>query len=100
MKNLAKILSVITTIGLIFCLSGCRKSESEYKSAISKHMSEQHGTKYIDAYDYFDIDDDGNAEAQITVTVKVGRTGTMEMHNKISVDEDCNIYSCSFCDWG
>lgn len=66
MKKFIKLSSIIVAISMLFCLSGCGKSESDYKSAISEHMRSEHGV-YINSYQSFDYDNKGaSADANVT----------------------------------
>lgn len=97
MKKFIKLSSIIMASSILFCLSGCGNSESDYKSAISEHMRIQHDVS-IDSYQRFNIYDNGVAHAYVNVTtgLEVGESGGMSA--KLTVDEYCNITSCSFCD--
>lgn len=109
MKKIIKLLSIIMVISMLFCLFGCEKSESlfghgrsesDYKSAMSEHMQNEHKSS-INSYTSFNIYDDGGAYAEVQVTAHLaGSDGTIGMSNKLSVDKDCNISSCSWCDLG
>lgn len=98
MKKFIKLSSIIVAISMLFCLSGCGKSESDYKSAISEHMRSEHGV-YIDFYQSFDYDNEG-ASADVNVTAGLEGGGSIGMSAQLTVDEDCNISSCSWCDLG
>lgn len=69
MKKFIKLSSVVMVISLLFCLSGCGKSESDYKSAISEYMRSEHGVS-IDSYEGFSISDNGGASVNVTVEVE------------------------------
>ena len=99
MKKFIKLSSIIMVISLLFCLSGCGKSESEYKSAISEHMRSEHGVS-IDSYESFSISDNGGASANVNVTEWLEGGGSIGMRAQLTVDEECNISSCSWCDLG
>lgn len=99
MKKFIKLSSIIMVISLLFCLSGCGKSESEYKSAISEHMRSEHGAS-IDSYESFSISDNGGASANVNVTAEIEGGGSIGMRAQLTVDEECNISSCSWCDLG
>lgn len=99
MKKFIKLSSIITVISILFCLSGCGKSESDYKSAISDHMRSEHGVS-IDSYQSFNIYDDGGASADVAVTAQTDFGASIGMSAQLTVDEDCNISSCSWCDLG
>lgn len=103
MKKFIKLSSIIMVISMVismlFCLSGCGKSESAYKSAISEHMRSEHGVS-IDSYQSFNIYDNGAASADVNVTAGFEGGGSIGMSAQITVDEECNISSCSWCDLG
>lgn len=99
MKKFIKLSSIIMVISLLFYLSGCGKSESEYKSAISDHMRSEHGVS-IDSYEIFSIRDNDGASANVNVTAGLEGGGSIGMRALLTVDEDCNISSCSWCDLG
>lgn len=109
MKKFMKLLSIIMVISMLFCLFGCEKSEflfgygrseSDYKSAMSEHMKNEHKSS-ITSYTSFNIYDDGGAYADVQVTASLaGSSGTIGMSNELAVDKDGNISSCSWCDLG
>lgn len=100
MKKFIKISSIIITISLLFCLSGCGKSETEYKSAMSEHMIKEHGVS-INSYESFTISDNGGASGILNVTAQLAdMDGTIEMNAEVSVDDECNVIYCSWCDFG
>ena len=99
MKKFIKLSAIIMVIRILFCLSGCGKSESEYKSAISEHMRSEHGVS-IDSYESFSISDNGGASANVNVTAGLEGGGSIGMRAQLTVDEECNISSCSWCDLG
>lgn len=99
MKKLIKSLSAFTAIAVMLCLSGCSKTESEYKSAISEHMRNEHGVQYV-SYNSFRINDNGSAEADINVTVATIGDGSMGMRNELTLDKECKISSCGWCSLG
>lgn len=100
MRRFARLLSAIMVISILLCLSSCGKSgksESEYKSAISKHMREEHDLS-INSYESFNIKDNGGADALIRVTAQLALgDGTIELKTRIELDKDCNVTSCSWC---
>lgn len=98
MKKFIKLLSAVLLFSMIFCLNGCGKSESEYKSAISEHMSKKHGISII-SYESFSISDNGGAFAKLGVMAPLARgDGNIEVSVKVSVDDECNVSSCPWCD--
>lgn len=100
MKKFIKLSSIIMAISILFSLSGCGKSESEYKSAISQHMRSEHGVS-INSYESFNISNNGGASANLSVTAHLAYgEGTIEMSADISVDNECNVSSCSWCNLG
>lgn len=62
-------------------------------------MRANHGVS-IDSYDSFLINDGEGARASINVIAKMEMGGTVEMRAQLSVDEDSNISSCSWCKLG
>ena len=100
MKKFIKLSSIMLVISLLFCLSGCGKSESDYKSAISEHMRSEHVVLSIDSYESFSISDNGGASASVNVTAPIEGGGSIGMRAQLTVDEECNISSCSWCDLG
>ena len=109
MKKIIKLISIIMVICTLFCLIGCEKSdfsfgyenkESKYKAAMSVHMQNEHKST-ITSYTSFNFYDDGGAYADVQITAHLaGGDGTIGMRNELSVDEDCNISSCDWCELG
>lgn len=102
MKRFIKLSSIIVTISMLLCLNGCGKSEpdeSEYKVAISEHMHSEHGVS-IESYKNFSFSESGGASADVSVLAELDGGGSMGMSAQLTVDEDCNISSCSWCDLG
>lgn len=102
MKISSKVLLVLLSFSLMWCLAGCKngKSEAEYKSAISQHMQNEHGSR-VTSYQSFSIHDHGGASATINVAATLeGGIGSIEMTNELSVDENGNISVCDWCDLG
>lgn len=100
MKNFMKPLLTFMAVGLLLCLGGCNKSESEYKLAITEHMRSEHGVQRIDSYNSFRINDNGSAAANVNVTVATVGDGSMDMRNDLTLDRDCKITSCGWCSLG
>lgn len=109
MKKIIKTVMIIMVISILFSLVGCEKMESlfgyenkeaKYKTAMSDHMQNEHKST-ITSYTSFDVYDNGGAHADVQITAHLaGGDGTIGMRNELSVDEDCNISSCDWCDLG
>ena len=96
-KNIAAIIAVSS---FLLILSGCGKSESDYKSAISNHMSEKHSSSIL-SYEEFDMDSNGaTAKIKVSATLGYGDGGFIELSKSISLDSECNVSSCSSCNLG
>lgn len=99
MNRFIKKLLVITIIFILICLSGCAKSEVDYKSAISEHLYSEHGVS-IESYETFSIDKNGGASAEVNITTEIKSGITISMRVQLNVDKEGNITSCSWCDLG
>ena len=87
MKKIIKLISIIMVICTLFCL-------------MSDHMQNEHKST-ITSYTSFNFYDDGGAYADVQITAHLaGGDGTIGMRNELSVDEDCNISSCDWCELG
>lgn len=94
-----KYLSLFLVISIIFCFAGCGKSEDDYKSAIYQHMKTEHGASSI-SYESLKIRNDKSAVAHIDIAMPAQMGGTIEMSNQLTLDKDCNINSCTWCELG
>lgn len=108
-----KKLSVIF-FGVIILLVfvGCAKSEDAYKSEIYQHLVTHEPTIISYAYapreavlqitpiENLEIKDDKSATAVVHMVLSVGGEKIMECDVDISLDKDCNITECPYCNIG
>lgn len=107
-----KKLSVIF-FGVIILLVfvGCAKSEDAYKSAIYQHLATHESTicqtkatreavLQITPIEKLKIKDDKSATAVVHMVLSVGGEKIMEWDDNISLDKDCNITECIYCNIG
>lgn len=96
MKKLIKLSLIALVISILFCLNGCGKDESDYKSAISEHMKNFHGVT-INSYQSLSISENGSAFANVNVSASTDFGANIGMSAQLNLDKECSITSCSWC---
>lgn len=79
---------------------GCAKSEDAYKSAIYQHLATHAAVQQIIPVETLEIKDDKSATAVVHMVLSVGGEKIMEWDDNISLDKDCNITECIYCNIG
>lgn len=79
---------------------GCAKSEDAYKSAIYQHLATHAAVQQIIPVETLEIKDDKSANAVVHMVLSVGGEKIMEWDDAISLDKDCNITKCPYCNIG